>query len=163
MMISNALVRHLEACETIGNVTTICFDKTGILTMDRMTVVQVYVGEKLWTNVEFQTNKINIPSNIKEMIIEGLSVNSNYSSQLLTENGTLSKQIGNKTECSLLDFVGILDGNYDEIRQHYPQDKFIHVYKFDSIRKTMSTIIQRSDSTVRMYTKGASDIVLNKL
>ena len=127
MMYDNNLVRHLDACETMGNATTICSDKTGTLTTNRMTVVQVYVGENLWTNVEDRTNRINIPANIKEMITEGLSVNTNYSSQLLTENGTLSKQIGNKTECSLLDFVGILDGNYNEIRQQYPQEKFVHL------------------------------------
>ncbi|CAF1387663.1 unnamed protein product, partial [Rotaria sordida] len=46
----NNLVRHLDACETIGNITTICFDKTGILTTNRMTVVQVYVVEKHWKN-----------------------------------------------------------------------------------------------------------------
>ena len=44
MMKDNNLVRHLDACETMGNVSTICSDKTGILTTNRMTVVQSFVN-----------------------------------------------------------------------------------------------------------------------
>merc|ERR1719500_2198775 len=43
MMSDNNLVRHLDACETMGNATTICSDKTGTLTTNRMTVVQAYL------------------------------------------------------------------------------------------------------------------------
>ena len=49
MMYDNNLVRHLDACETMGNATAICSDKTGTLTTNRMTVVQCYVGGK--TNI----------------------------------------------------------------------------------------------------------------
>ena len=43
MMHDNNLVRHLDACETMGNATAICSDKTGTLTTNRMTVVQSYI------------------------------------------------------------------------------------------------------------------------
>ncbi|CAF3597806.1 unnamed protein product [Rotaria sp. Silwood1] len=166
MAMDNNLVRHLDACETIGNTTTICSNKAGILTTNYMTVVQVYVGENHWKNVEnpAKAKEIIIPANTKEIIFEGVSVNSSYFSQLLPpeEYETLAKQVGNQTECSLLGFVGALGGNYDEIRRCYPEEQFVHVYKFKSARKYMSTVIQRPDSIVRMYTKGASEIVLKK-
>ena len=47
MMRDNNLVRHLDACETMGNATSICSDKTGTLTTNRMTVVQCFINGKL--------------------------------------------------------------------------------------------------------------------
>ncbi|CAF4235129.1 unnamed protein product, partial [Rotaria sordida] len=111
-----------------------------------------------------ETIEIIRPANTKEILFESVSVNSSYSSILLPSVGeeTLSKQIGNQIDCSLLNFINTLDGNYIEIRRNYPEDKFIHVYKFKLAQKTMSTIIQRSNSTIRMYTKGTSKIILKK-
>jgi Ca2+ transporting ATPase len=73
----------------------------------------------------------------------------------------MARQVGNKTECALLGFVLGLGGSYDEIRTRYPEESFVHVYTFNSVRKNMSTVIRRPD-TIRMYTKGASEIVLKK-
>jgi len=47
MMADNNLVRHLDACETMGNASSICSDKTGTLTTNRMMVVQSYIAGKL--------------------------------------------------------------------------------------------------------------------
>ena len=44
MMHDNNLVRHLDAWETMGNATSICSDKTGTLTTNRMTVVDSYIN-----------------------------------------------------------------------------------------------------------------------
>ncbi|CAF2602813.1 unnamed protein product [Rotaria sp. Silwood2] len=128
-----------------------------------MTVVQVYVGEKHWKNVgnPSKSKEIIIPTNRKEIIFESVSVNSSYSSQLFSpkEDETLAQQVRNQTKRSLLGFVDVLGGNYDEIRKNYPEEQFLHVYQFKSARKYISTVIQRPDSTIRMFTKSASEII----
>ncbi|CAF1160340.1 unnamed protein product [Rotaria sordida] len=48
-----------------------------------------------------------------------------------SEKETLPEQVGNNIECSLLGFIDALGGNY-------PEEKFVHIYKFNSARKTMS-------------------------
>ncbi|CAF1167499.1 unnamed protein product [Rotaria sordida] len=136
-----------------------------------ITLSLTYVAKKMMNDNNLvrhldacETIEIIIPANTKEILFECVSVNSSYSSILLPSIGeeTLSKQIGNQIDCSLLNFINTLDGNYNEIRRNYPEDKFIHVYKFKLAQKTMSTIIQRSNSTIRMYTKGTSKIILKK-
>lgn len=51
LLADNILVRVLSACETMGNATTICSDKTGTLTQNRMAVVECWLGGKHYSSV----------------------------------------------------------------------------------------------------------------
>jgi len=163
MMIDNNLVRHLDACETMGNATAICSDKTGTLTTNRMTVVQCYLNEKIYEKLPRHEE---VPDHIKELLITSISVNSNYASKLepITKPGQLPNQLGNKTECGLLGFVEHLGGNYEKVRDKHPTKNYVHVYTFNSGRKSMSTVVPHPTipGGVRLFCKGASEMVLNK-
>ena len=83
MMADNNLVRHLDACETMGNATTICSDKTGTLTTNRMTVVQAYVDGKHWKPDRASLPKLkDLSPKVGQLITQGISVNSSYSTDI---------------------------------------------------------------------------------
>ncbi|XP_063811340.1 plasma membrane calcium-transporting ATPase 4 isoform X2 [Pseudophryne corroboree] len=161
MMKDNNLVRHLDACETMGNATAICSDKTGTLTMNRMTVVQAYVGGTHYRQIP-DPEALN--PKMLELLVNGISVNSAYTSKILPpeKEGGLPRQVGNKTECALLGFVLDLKQDYQAVRNEVPEEKLYKVYTFNSVRKSMSTVLSEPGGGFRMYSKGASEIILRK-
>ncbi|XP_064588972.1 plasma membrane calcium-transporting ATPase 4 isoform X2 [Zonotrichia leucophrys gambelii] len=161
MMKDNNLVRHLDACETMGNATAICSDKTGTLTMNRMTVVQAYVGDTHYRQIP--DPEAILPKTL-DLIVHGVAINSAYTSKILPpeKEGGLPRQVGNKTECALLGFVLDLKQDYQAVRNEVPEEKLYKVYTFNSVRKSMSTVLRNSGGGFRMYSKGASEIILRK-
>ncbi|KAI1710590.1 e1-E2 ATPase domain-containing protein [Ditylenchus destructor] len=170
MMKDNNLVRHLDACETMGNATTICSDKTGTLTTNRMTVVQAYLCGTYYKDEKSQPTSAELPGNTAALINEAISINSAYNSMIEEpkKSGERVQQLGNKTECGLLGFVKRIGGDYEAIRKKHPEESFVKLFTFNSSRKSMMTVIElfgeqnHAKLGYRVFCKGASEILLSK-
>ncbi len=164
MLKDNNLVRVLAACETMGNATTICSDKTGTITENKMTVVKGVLLGTLEIDQDSPDSFGSIVENSSgvslDLIAESISVNSSAFSALdpVTNKVTI---IGSKTEAALLGMLSRLEYGYVSIRANAT---VFRLYPFASERKSMSTMIYTSKTNgsqcLRLHTKGASEIVL---
>jgi P-type Ca2+ transporter type 2B len=151
----NNLVRFLQACETMGGADNICSDKTGTLTKNKMTVTRMFVQERTVDKIlkGFLTDKI------AELFSLGVALNSSANPIFAEKNGTLEiEQIGNKTDCALLEVAHILGYEYRKVRKDNDAN-IIKVVPFSSETKTMSTVVN-SKGKVLVFSKGAPDYLL---
>lgn len=175
MSVDSNLVRVLASCETMGNASCICSDKTGTLTLNRMTVVRALMADKS-LDVKGKPEEISgVPEIVRAAFAEGAAVNSSDNTRYhvdknknwvdegfeADESGA-PIQFGNKTECGILEFadkMGLL--KYYQYREEKNElnGGVAKQFNFDHIKKRMTTVV-KSDNNYRVYVKGASEIVL---
>ncbi|KAF3022343.1 plasma membrane calcium [Penicillium rubens] len=159
----NNLVRVLKSCETMGNATTVCSDKTGTLTQNRMTVVTGTFGDasfddKGQTGNETRSSDFakDLLAEHKQMMIESVAINSTAFEG--EENG-VPGFVGSKTETALLGFARDVLGmtSLVEERANAPT---IQLMPFDSGRKCMGAVLRLPSGHYRFLVKGAAEILL---
>ena len=132
----NSIIRKLPAVETLGSSSVICSDKTGTLTKNEMTVVEV--------NSRNQDFALELATMCTD-------------ADLKYENGKYEIS-GEATEKAILN-AGMKDGkNKIELYQKMPR---VNEIPFSSERKMMTTIHRNGDK-YRIITKGAPDILIDR-
>ena len=172
MIKDNNLVRHLKACEVMGNASTICSDKTGTLTQNKMQVVAGTIGttHRFGTtappddqgpsdkDVSVQEFVSTLSPEVKELVLKSIALNSTAFEGDADGEHTF---IGSKTETALLIMARehLAMGPVSEERANA---KVLHLIPFDSGRKCMGVVVQLDNGKARLYVKGASEIMLDK-
>lgn len=135
----NSIIRKLPAVETLGSSTVICSDKTGTLTQNKMTVVQV-------SNINGRANEEE-----QEFIMELGTMCTDTEEQY-------SESIGEPTEVAITNFAIKNNLRKSELYEKMPR---INDIPFDSTRKMMTTI-HKMGKKYRIITKGAPEVLIKK-
>lgn len=178
MVRRNALIRKLPAVETLGSVTTICSDKTGTLTQNKMVVQSLHTESQALkvtgegydpTGSFFGETQIDRPQEnpeLKALLLACLLCNDSFLQQ---EKGKWTI-LGDPTEGALLVVAGKADMKKDSWAEQLPR---VSEFPFSSERKRMSVICKNdqyqpaanvsiAEMGYLMFTKGSPELVLER-
>ncbi len=169
MLKENNLVRHLRACETMGNATTICSDKTGTLTQNRMTVVAGMLGTSTHFSQAIRASdedKVStlaaafkrLSPSVRNLLLQSSAINSTAFEGDVDGKSTF---IGSKTETAILtlskEHLGM-----GPVAEERAGVEIVQLIPFDSNRKCMGIVIRLASGVYRLLVKGAAEILLAK-
>lgn len=148
----HALIKNLPAVETLGNATVICSDKTGTLTLNKMTVTHLANGDDFLNKKILKVQKAVKNNNAYKDLMYAASLCNDAS----LSPASPEEIIGDPTEGALIPLAQDFGYSVSSLRKEYPR---LGEYPFDSIRKRMSTIHEINNEYVA-YIKGALDELL---
>lgn len=157
----NSIIRKLPAVETLGSTSVICTDKTGTLTMNKMTAVEYYTCPNENKGVA-TSKKVEESNRLESIDFENLDseIMLNFAAALCNDSivNEDGKEIGDPTEVALTVFADKKGYITNRVREKY---KRLQEIPFDSDRKLMSTVHNINGKNI-MFTKGAPDILISR-
>lgn len=174
MLKDNNLVRLIRSCEIMGNATTVCSDKTGTLTQNKMTVVAGRIGlECSFDDTETKEAVPGAPTTVvvksdsssyatshlstdlRDLIKDSIALNS---TAFETDDASKPSYVGSSTETALLKFSHDHLG-MGPLREERANAPVLTMFPFDSTRKWMAVLIKLPNGRYRLLIKGAAEVV----
>lgn len=118
-------IRHLNAVETLGSVQVFCLDKTGTLTLNKMSVVSVNVGLRplVVSNKQFIEDGEVVDPNASKELVQFLQVIALCNESKIHQDGEHRLLDGSPTEIALIELASNAGINIPELRQQFPRTK----------------------------------------
>ena len=159
-----AIIRHLSAVETLGSTTVICSDKTGTLTLNEMTVRDLWNGKQNFKVngaginpdgeiINITTDQVATDNEIGELIRAAALCND---SSLQFKEGHWTA-VGDPTEVALIAAAGKFGLNEEKVKNEWLR---LDELPFDSAKKIMATLHQSPSGEKIIYLKGAPESVI---
>ena len=149
----NAIIRKLPAVETLGSSSVICSDKTGTLTQNKMTVMNLSNINGEIQN-QYEKNFLLELGSMCTDVTLGIRNQTNEKYNL----GEIYIADGEPTEKAIVQKA--LDSNINKEKLYREYERITDI-PFSSERKLMTTIHKTEDG-YRIITKGAPDVLINK-
>jgi len=161
----NALIRKLPAVETLGSVTYICSDKTGTLTLNKMTVEEIFVDSKIMAvsgqRSAVSEKRLSSTPNPQSLFFTALALSNDA---VFDKDGNV---LGDPTEIALFELADKNGFNRQKLDNEMPR---VAEIPFDSDRKCMTTFHKRSAVSGQQsakteyisFTKGAIEVLIDK-
>ena len=139
------IVKQLAAIETLGATQIICSDKTGTITTNQMTLVELYANEKTYLDIKKSNQSLEMIQTIMGLCNDN---------EVDVENK--GDFIGDPVEVALSKYLYNINLSLDYFRSEHER---VNEIPFDSGRKMMSTV-NKFDNKLMMMTKGGLGAVL---
>ncbi len=139
----------------MGGADNICSDKTGTLTKNLMTVTKIFVEEHQHDSITAEIMNKNTLQNLCLGVCNNSSANPIFKRE---GSKIIPNQIGNKTECALLEMAYVM--NYDYKKYRASRERIPFILPFSSEKKKMATVYKNDKGSMTTFVKGAPDFLI---